>query len=262
MWIGKIIGGLFGYLAGGFIGLVLGLLVGHWFDRGLARVALGGLGVGRLGELREAFFQVSFAVMGHVAKADGRVSEAEIAAAEAAMNQMNLGAQQRQEAIRHFNRGKAADFDLDAEVARLRRATGGRGPLPRIFLEIQIQAALADGRVDPAERDALLAVARALGVGEQDYARLEAFLTGGQRRARAASGGGGDPLAEAYRELGVSASASDAEVKKAYRRLMSEHHPDKLAARGLPEEMRRVAEERTREIRAAYERIKEVRWLK
>ena len=262
MWIGKLVGALLGYLAGGLLGLVLGALVGHWFDRGLARAALGGLGLGNLAELRRAFFESTFAVMGHVAKADGRVSPAEIAAAEAAMSQMNLSAEQRREAIEHFNRGKQADFDLDAAVSRLVRATSGRGPLPRMFLEIQIQAALADGRIDAAEREALLRVARGLGLGEQDYARLEAFLAGGQRRARAAEGRGGDVLAEAYQELGVSREASDAEVKRAYRRLMNEHHPDKLAARGLPEEMRRVAEERTREIRAAYDTVREARGMR
>ncbi|MEP6406474.1 MAG: DnaJ domain-containing protein, partial [Marinobacter sp.] len=64
---------------------------------------------------------------------------------------------------------------------------------------------------------------------------------------------------DAYKVLGVSPSASDAEIKKAYRKLMSENHPDKLAGRGLPESMREMAEERTREISHAYDVVKEAR---
>ena len=63
-------------------------------------------------------------------------------------------------------------------------------------------------------------------------------------------------MAEAYSVLGIEPSAEVKAVKLAYRRLMSQHHPDKLVSRGLPESMRANAEQRTREIRAAYERIK------
>ena len=70
-----------------------------------------------------------------------------------------------------------------------------------------------------------------------------------------------DQVADAYRVLGVAADASDAELKKAYRRLMSQNHPDKLAAKGLPESMREMAEQKTREITAAYELIERTRRL-
>jgi DnaJ like chaperone protein len=69
-------------------------------------------------------------------------------------------------------------------------------------------------------------------------------------------------LAAAYRVLGVEPGAPDKAVKDAYRRLVNEHHPDKQAARGLPESMREVAKERTREILAAYELVRAERGLK
>ena len=69
-------------------------------------------------------------------------------------------------------------------------------------------------------------------------------------------------LDDAFTALGLTAGASDADVKGAYRRLVSQNHPDKLAAKGLPESMRNVAEERTREINVAYELIKESRGFK
>ena len=95
-------------------------------------------------------------------------------------------------------------------------------------------------------------------------AQLEAMLRAGARSGGAGQAGVRPPsvwLEDAYTALGVAPSASDAEVKRAYRHLVSENHPDKLAARGLPESMRQLAEERTREINVAYDLIKDSRAL-
>jgi DnaJ like chaperone protein len=70
-----------------------------------------------------------------------------------------------------------------------------------------------------------------------------------------------DRLEDAYAALGVAADATPAEIKRAYRKLISQNHPDKLAARGLPESMRAVAEERSREINAAYDLVKDARGM-
>jgi DnaJ like chaperone protein len=123
-----------------------------------------------------------------------------------------------------------------------------------MFLQVQLLAIAADGTVHPAEHDMLVRMARRLGLAESDVARLEAML-------RAGGTGPASPskLDDAYRALGVDPSASDAQVKRAYRKLMSENHPDKLAGRGLPESMREIAEERTREITAAYRLVNEAR---
>lgn len=256
MWIGKLIGAVVGYMLGGVLGALIGLGLGHWADR---RLSVTRIGLGNVRQIRETFFSATFSVMGHVCKADGRVSEAEIAAAEAVMRHMNLSAEQRREAIGHFQAGKRADFDLDTALDAFRRASHGQSLLIRMFLEIQIQAALADGQVDEAEREALLYIARRLGLSDSDYARLEAFLRSGAQRAGGTSGG--PSLDDAYAELGVSREASDAEVKRAYRKLMSQHHPDKLVSRGLPESMIKVAQERTQAIQAAYEAVKKSRGM-
>lgn len=247
-----IIFAVLGLLAGGFQGLIFGAILGYLVTWGLRHLLRSGLGL-----VQSRFLDSSFAVMGALCKADGVVTRDEIRAAETMFERLRLSAEQRESAKRAFQRGKADDFDLDAEVAGLARICRGRRPLLQMFLQIQLVAVAADGAVHPAEHDMLVRVARGLGIPEADVARLEALLR--------ASSGGESPerkLEDAYEALGVSPSATDAQVKRAYRRLMSRNHPDKLASNGLPENMRDVAEERTREISTAYDVIKEARGMR
>ena len=69
-------------------------------------------------------------------------------------------------------------------------------------------------------------------------------------------------MGQAYAQLGLTGKASDSEVKKAYRKLVSQYHPDKLVSRGLPEEMMDIAKTRVREINTAYDQIKQARGFK
>ncbi len=248
-----IILGLIGLAVGGSTGLLIGLGLGYAVTRLLPRLLRHGLAQVQ-GQLLESIFTA----MGALSKADGQVTRDEIQMAEALFDRMRLNAEQRQAAKAAFNRGKAPDFDLDGEMARLRRISRGRGPLSGLFLQVQLQSIAADGRIHPAEHDMLVRMARALGLADSEVARLEALLRAASGTAGPAEASG-TRLADAYAALGVEPSASDAHIKRAYRRLMSENHPDKLAGRGLPESMREIAEERTREITAAYRVITEAR---
>lgn len=256
-WAGKLLGGALGLLAAGPLGSALGLALGHQFDRGLAdrRGAAPGLGSART---RELFFATTFGVMGHIAKSDGRVSEDEIRAARRIMHGMRLSPEQVTHAIGYFTRGKQPDFRLDAALGDLAGALRGRRELVRAFVEIQLQALIASGGLDRAKRELMWQVARRLGMGRVELAQIEALVRARQASVMGVSRSGQD-LANAYRVLGVDPEAATKDVKLAYRRLMSQHHPDKLVARGLPESMRANAEQRTREIRAAYERVKATR---
>ena len=263
-WTGKVVGAVAGWAIAGPVGGILGALVGHQFDRGLVDRLGSAYRTLRLdaGTIQDVFFASSFAVMGHVAKADGRVSEADIRAARGIMHGMQLTPEQVRAAIDHFNRGKDPDFPLTERLLELRSAIGGRPDLCRAFVEIQMQALLASPGVKQRERGILWQVARELGIGRVELAQIEALI-----RAQARFSGPprrkDDPeqLTKAYAALGVDPAASDKEVKTAYRRLMNQHHPDKLVAKGLPESMMAVAKEKTREIRAAYDLIKAQRGM-
>lgn len=258
MFFSIALGAFIGFGFGRLAGAVLGGFVGWWLFKTVRAQLFG------VGSLQAQFLDSTFAVMGAICKADGRVDEREIAAAEAMMRRLRLDADQRLAAIDSFNRGKAAGFDLDAELRTLRQATGGKVHLTRIFLEVQLQAVLADGSIAAEERAMLGRVARGLGLSPIEIARIEAILRMAQRGGASAGGGAGrsasaDELGDAYAVLGVERSASDTQIKRAYRKLMSEHHPDKIAAKGLPESMREMAERKTREITHAYDIIKSAR---
>ena len=68
-------------------------------------------------------------------------------------------------------------------------------------------------------------------------------------------------MADAYKILGVGDSDDNTTVKRAYKKQMSLHHPDKLIAKGLPEQALELAKTKTQDIQAAYELIKEKRGL-
>jgi DnaJ like chaperone protein len=271
-WIGKVGGGIIGLIVGGPVGAVIGSALGHQFDRGAGGAGfLGYDGFGDQGndavysaaDRRHLFFQTTFYGLGALAKADGRVSEAEIEAARVVMAEMHLRPAAVREAIECFTAGKGADFPLTERVFRLRRACRREPELLRTFLEIQMDFVLGKQAISGGEQALLLSMAEALGVGRMDLAHLEAVLRARRsfRHQRPASSPQRS-LAGAYRALGLLSSATDAEVKKAYRRLMNQHHPDKQAARGLPESMLETAKERTHEIRAAYDLIREQRAIR
>jgi DnaJ like chaperone protein len=258
-WWGKLVGGAFGFALGGPLGALLGAVVGHGFDRGLD-----GTGARLSGDERErvqaAFFAATFAVMGRIAKADGRVSPDEIRLAEAVIARMDVAPELRRAAIDLFNRGKDDAFPLDEALDQFRAEVHRRHTLVQMFVEIQIQAALADGVVDAREEAVLLHVCRQLGVPEFVFRRLVERLRVEQHAGdKVATAARGESLEAAYAILGVSPRDDEVTIRKAYRRLMSQHHPDKLVSRGLPEEMMRLAAEQTHAIRQAYERVRSAR---
>jgi DnaJ like chaperone protein len=259
-WNGKIIGVIIGLLSGHLIGVVIGLVVGHLWDIGFFnRIIQKNLTQGAQ-HIQHVFFDTTFSMMGFLAKADGRVSESEIRIAENIMQQMELSSQMRLEAIRLFNQGKQPDFDWISSMSKLKSACWQNPHLLRTFLEMQIQIAGAEGQISSGKWNALQNICAELGVRGMmfdQFARQSHYQQSYQQSYHRPAGV--EPLAEAYQILNLDSTVSDTEVKKAYRRLLSQNHPDKLMSQGLPPEMIKLANERTQKIKKAYETIKKSR---
>jgi len=250
-------------LTAGPYGAALGALLGHQFDMESEQDSAAKGPASDPVVIGELFFRTTFQVMGHIAKADGRVSEQEIEAARAMMAELRLTPPQVQAAIAAFTAGKQSSFDLDAALDALARACAGRPDLLRVFLEIQVRVALGGNDLAPSVRRALQRVARRLGISVLELAQIEAVLRirRGSFAARAAPNIAAQQLEQAYRVLEVAPAASPEELAKAYRRQLSRHHPDKLKANGLPDSMIEHAKQRTQQIIEAYELIRERRGL-
>jgi DnaJ like chaperone protein len=274
---GKLVGAILGLLLfrGSPWGLLIGLVLGHFYDMSVTprRRATS---TGEALEIGVRFFKATFEVMGHVAKADGRVSEAEIAAARQVMGELRLNGAQIHAAIGHFTRGKNPGYDLEGAVRELAEVCVHRPDLLRVFLEVQVRAALEGVDMQGPARIAIQKVAELLDVSRLELAHMEAVLRIRREQFRAggrAGGSGSGPfdgqqsaprgmqLSAAYQILEVDPKATDDEVAKAYRRQLSKHHPDKLKANGLPESMLEHAKQRTQQIIEAYELIKAARGL-
>jgi DnaJ like chaperone protein len=271
-------------LNGIFFGILIGFLTTRSVWGALAGAIIGymivqGAGITRSGggppSVSEAFFRTTFELMGHVAKSDGRVSEAEIDAARRLMQELRLGPNEISAAIACFQAGKAAHYDANFSVEQLREACGLRYDLLRTFMELQLRAALAGNGISPPARAILTQVAERLGLSRLEFAHMEASLRARQRQREsggfagngysgpgAGAGDGADTLARCYAELEIDPRISDQEVTKAYRRQMSRHHPDKLVANGLPESMAQMAKEKTQRIQEAYEGIRAARGMR
>src|SRR5882757_6338417 len=267
-WTGKVVGGVLGMLTLGPFGAAVGLLLGHQFDEQTNDAGPDPrLGSGEnLAAIGERFFRATFRVMGYLAKADGRVSEREIFAARGVMSELHLNPVQVRAAIDYFTAGKQPNFNPAEELTVLRQACQGRPELLRVFLEIQVRAALSGNNLEGPVRALIARVAARLGISNLELTQIETVLrirTGSfhQSYTRSNNGGGVEQLEQAYKVLETSAAASKAEIVKAYRRQLSRHHPDKLKANGLPDSMIEHAKQRTQQIIEAYELIRERRGI-
>jgi len=260
-WWGKALGGAFGFMIGGPLGALMGIAFGHNFDRGMGSLDDADWQVGGQDRVQAAFFTATFSVMGYIAKADGKVTRDEIRLAESVMSHLGLTAEMRESARKLFNEGKSGEFPIDEILDQFKKETRRRGTLIQMFLEMQLQAAYADGVMHPAEKQVLRHICARLGISIAQFDQLEEMLKAGFGGGYRGPQSQQIPIEDAYAMLGVKKSVSDAELKKSYRRLMSQHHPDKLVAKGLPDEMIKDATEKTQQIKSAYDRIKESRGL-
>jgi len=264
LW-GKILGACFGFAIAGPFGAFVGIFVGSFFDKGI-NFSHGIDPKALRGETRRIFHFATFSVMGLIAKADGHVSEDEIRTAKKMMENLNLNTSEEKEAIASFTQGKSAGYSLNLVLAELKHACREKPTLLRIFVEMQYQAATMHGyKVDLRKQRALNTVFEQLGFlpifkfyqqyqNHQQYHYQRSSQNHSQYQPQSVN-----ELANAYTLLGVSENSTAIEVKKAYRKQMGKHHPDKLIAKGLSEKEIKKGTEYAQKIQAAYERIRQFR---
>lgn len=253
----KLIGFIAGYYFFGFFGALLGLFVGSFFDR----IRL--YGPGAINPLQNAlrqavFLETVFIAMGKLAKADGVVTQDEIDHVEQFMQKLGMTAEHRSQAIAWFKQGASPEFDIRPVCARFMSVCGSTKNLRQVLLVYLIVMALADGHFHPAEQALLGEIASHLGYDQAEYRQILDMVMN-QSHFGAGGASEADALEDAYKALGVSRDSTDAEIKRAYRKLMSQYHPDKLIGQGMPQDMIAMATEQAKEIQLAHELIKKSR---
>jgi|TARA_B110000459_G_scaffold147092_1_gene160301 DnaJ like chaperone protein len=253
-WWTSVLGGALGYMIGGPLGAMLGVAFAGNFSKGKSnfRGSAKDYRPGDKQRVQAAFFSSVFSVMGYIAKVDGKVSKSEILLAQQVMQHMQLSEDMQKVAKELFNQGKHQDFNLDEVLEQFRAECHRRTHLVRMFFEIQIQATYADGILDDKEHDALKYIAQKLHFPINELKGLIQQFSASKNTNQLT-------VEDAYMILGADKNLTDKELKRTYRRLLAQHHPDKLVAKGLPEEMLKLANEKTQEIISAYELIKKHR---
>jgi DnaJ like chaperone protein len=272
--MGKLIGVILGFWAGGFWLGLLGLFIGSIVDRSLraSRLNSGFFNAPFSNTtadrqvIQETFFRTTFTLLGYLAKADGRVSEAEIKQTELLMEKLGLTAEHRRAAIELFKQGSQGDFSLPELLTNFNQVCGRHINLKQMLLVYLTNMALADGQINQNEESVLRELAQGLGISGFAFEQLlrmikaqnqfsgqgQYYQQHGHHYQQAPSA---NELDLAYEALGVDKTINDKDLKRAYRKLMSQYHPDKLIGQGLPEDMILEATERSQEIQTAYDLI-------
>ena len=268
-WWGKGIGAFFGFLMAGPTGALFGLLVGNFFDRGLNQHFTKPYWHYRIEKdplIKALFRKTLFSVLGHLAKVDGHVSTQSIHLAKLTMQQMGLSIKEQQDAQEFFIEGKNANFNLSSTLGTLYTAIRHKPYLLQLFIDTVYKTVRAEN-ISTKKLHVLNTILRAMHfapIHEQnpfsDY--FEQFSKEQFNTSYRSSSSNQPPrqnanasIEYAFMVLHVSPSANKTEVKRAYRKLMSQHHPDKLIAKGMPEYKIKEANAMAQKISKAYEDI-------
>lgn len=253
----RILGALIGFYILGILGIFLGYLIGSVIDRFRA-YGSSGINPFNASRRQSVFLETVFILMGKLAKVDGRVSEVEVSHVEQFMLKLGMNSDHRLKAIALFKRGASQNFDIAPTINEFLDLCGGSNNLKQMLLVYLIIMGLSDGQLNSAEENLLKEISERLGYSEQAFLQLldmilnQSHFANGQTTSANA-------LEDAYKALGVTQDNSDQEIKRAYRKLMSQYHPDKLMGQGIPEEMISIATEQAKEVQIAYDLIKKYR---
>jgi DnaJ like chaperone protein len=246
-WLGKIVGGTIGFALGGPLGAILGTVFGHTFDTGPGHSYTNQRGRLSYNEQSQlTFFVATFSMLAKLAKVDGRISKEEMHSIENFMvRDLNLDPEGKKIAIKIFHSAIDSPASFQDFAAQFYNQFQQQPQLLELMMDVLLRVSVADGTLSDSEERLILSAARIFNFGEQKYREL---------RSRYAQDSD-----KYYAILGTDRSNSDEQIKKQYRKLVKEYHPDTIAAKGLPEEFTKFAHDKFREIQGAYDAIKQER---
>ena len=261
MALGKWIGGILGFMSAGPLGALAGIVLGGFLDNMLDGVntpetqgtfdGYSGYQARAAQGQRNSFLFSMLVLASYIIKADGKVmhSEMELVRNMLRQNFGESGCQQGDDILHKLfdeqKRVGASQFRNTVSQCCQQIARNMDYAQRLQLLNFLVLISQADGKVDPTEVTAMKECAQWM---QMSVDEVDSML-----------GMGKDDLESAYQVLGVSPDASDAEVKKAYRRLALNHHPDKVAALG--DDVRKAAEKKFQKINEAKDRIWKARGL-
>lgn len=248
-WFGKIVGGTFGFVFGGPLGMIAGAAFGHLYDASSQQGYTSQRITGQE-QIQMMFFVASFSMLAKIATADGAVSAAEQRKVEEFIDKdLRLQGKSRQAALQIFQTAQHNAGTFDQFAQQFYQMFHANTQMLELMIDILYRVSYADGQMSQAERQMIHRAGRTFGFSAAGMETIES-----RYRAKGSS-------ESSYAVLGLSPQASNEEVKRSYRKLVSEYHPDKIASKGLPEEFIKFAHEKFREIQEAYEDIRKARGI-
>ena len=253
-WLGKMVGGTIGFALGGPIGAVAGAAFGHTFDKKeAAYLADSGIDMHQKlsadEETQLTFFVAAFSMLAKIVKADGRVSQQEIASIENFMtNDLHLDNDSRNTAVNIFRQALNSPESFEAFARQFYRVFNTQPRVIELMMDVLLRVSASDGTISSEEETLIRSGASIFHFSDSDYARLKSKYI--------------KSVNPYYAILKCDENCPDEEVKKQYRKLVSEYHPDKIASKGLPEEFIKFANDKFVEIQEAYDNIRKERGFK
>jgi len=234
-WLGKILGGGLGFVVGGPLGAILGAVVGHH--------AVDKNSFSEQEERQSLFFLATFSMLGKLSKADGRVSTEEIEVVEQVMrDNLRLSPEARQFAIDVFSAAKDSGDRFEDYANQFYAEFRDYPEVLSSLVDLLLRLAHADGVMHPEESRMIEEAVRIFRI-PNEYAQLKARYSGA------------NDLQTCYQILGAKEGETLAEIKKKYRRLAMDYHPDRVASQGVSPELAAAAEDRFKEIQHAFDVI-------
>ncbi|NBK20537.1 MAG: molecular chaperone DnaJ [Spirochaetia bacterium] len=249
-WMGKLFGGTLGFMFGGPLGMIAGIAFGHMFDKAGSLVP-GEQYHASQDQSQMMFFVGAFSMLARIASVDGAVTASERQKVqEFIRTDLRLGSREEEAAWNVFNAALVGEGTFEQFASQFYQNFAHAPNILQLMVDIFYRVASADGKVISSE-EALIRRAALI-------FRLPAAFVDALSRNYGGFASAGE---RAYATLGLTKAATNEEVKRAYRKMSIEFHPDTLAAKGMGEEFLNHATAKFREIQGAYDSIKQERGM-